>query len=68
MTSKKGDGRGKVCTTELHGGVYHLTTTPHKSRTKMNRTNKQIGHWVASEDVSYVVGAAMSSDEDGRCP
>ena len=29
--------RGKKCTTVLHGGVCHRTSTPHKSENKMKR-------------------------------
>ena len=35
-----------MCTTVLHGGVFHRTSTPHKSVNKMKEKRKKIldGH------------------------
>ena len=40
MLSKRRDCRGWKCATELHGGVYRQTLTPHKSGNKMKRNKK----------------------------
>ena len=37
MMSKRSVYRLMKCTTLLHGGVRHRTSTPHKSRNTMNR-------------------------------
>ena len=41
MISKRRDCRGRKCTTVLHGGVCHRTSTPHKSGNKMKRKKKE---------------------------
>ena len=42
MTSKRRDCRLMMCTTVLHGGVCHRTSTPHKSGNKMKENKKKI--------------------------
>ena len=44
MTSKRRDCRLMMCTTVLHGGVCHHTSTPHKSGTKMKEKKKMLMH------------------------
>ena len=44
MTSKRRDCRLMMCTTVLHGGVCHHTSTPHKSGNKMKEKKKK--NWV----------------------
>ena len=45
MTSKRRDCRLMMCTTVLHGGVCHRTSTPHKSGITMKEKKilRQIG-------------------------
>ena len=40
-----------MCTTVLHGGVCHRTSTPHKSGNKMKEKKKKI----LSENVTIIV-------------
>ena len=40
MISKRRDCRLMECTTVLHGGVCHRTSTPHKSGNKMKKKKK----------------------------
>ena len=42
MTSKRRDRRLMMCMTELHGGVCHRTSPPHKSGNKMKEKKKII--------------------------
>ena len=44
MTSKRRDCRLMKCMTVLHGGVYHRTSTPHKSGNKTTEKKKKIPH------------------------
>ena len=40
MTSKRRDCRLIRCTTVLHGGIYHRTSTPHIGANKMKEKKK----------------------------
>ena len=42
MISKRMECRSMKCTTELHGGVRHRTSTPHKSGNKMKNNKKNM--------------------------
>ena len=41
MISKRRDCRLMMCTTVLHGGVCHRTSTPHKNGNKMKKKKKK---------------------------
>ena len=57
MTSKRRDCRLIMCTTVLHGGVSHRTSTPHKSGNKMKEKKKTVivtKVWTLSRHVQYL--------------
>ena len=57
MTSKRRDCRLMMCTTVLHGGVCHRTSTPHKSGIKMKEKKKKLSytHLLRDVDVHHFV-------------
>ena len=52
MISKIRDCRGRKCTTVLHGGVCHHTSTPHKSGNKMKE--KKYNNYIIGIPVSVM--------------
>ena len=46
MTSNIRDCRVMMCTTVLHGGVCHRTSTPHISGNKMKEKKKNHYHYI----------------------
>ena len=53
MISKRRDCRLTMCTTVLHGGVCHRTSTPHKSGNKMKEKKKK-NMIVANETITMM--------------
>ena len=51
MTSKRRDCGLMMCMTELHGGVCHRTSTPHKSGIKMKEKKRRVGEARAIRDI-----------------
>ena len=55
LTSKRRDCRGRKCMTELHGGVYHHTSTPHKGG-NMILTLTRIFIYAVKQNIRDVIG------------
>ena len=60
---EKGLSRRK-CTTVLHGGVCHPTSTPHRSRDKMKRKE---GRLVKSPTMAYLLLSCIARIKMKKC-